>query len=95
MDVFNLVGVSAPQGMLVSGGGVGEGDLRSGSKIGSTVAGVGVVGAKMIHTVSRSSLTPSTLMTHEMDPTMKIWPGCGRDEEPIEKAILFDEEIAH
>ena len=36
----------------------------------------------------------SALMTHEMDPTVKIWPGCGRDKEPAEKAILFDEETA-
>ena len=33
-------------------------------------------------------------MTHVMDPTVKIWPGYGRDEEPAEKAILFDKEIA-
>ena len=33
-------------------------------------------------------------MTHEMDLTVKIWLGCGRDEEPTEKAILFDEETA-
>jgi hypothetical protein len=32
-------------------------------------------------------------MTHEMDPTVKIWPGCGRDKEPVEKAILFNKEI--
>ena len=25
---------------------------------------------------------------------MKIWPGCGRDEEPEEKVILFDKETA-
>jgi len=31
-------------------------------------------------------------MTHKIDLTMKIWLGCGRDEEPTEKAILFDEE---
>ena len=31
-------------------------------------------------------------MTHEMDLTVKIWPGYGRDEEPTEKAILFDKE---
>ena len=42
-----------------------------------------------------SSLTLSALMTHEMDPTVKIWPGYGRDEEPTEKAILFDKETAH
>ena len=31
-------------------------------------------------------------MTHEMDPTVKIWLGYGRDEEPVEKTILFDKE---
>ena len=31
-------------------------------------------------------------MTHEMDLTVKIWPGYGRDEVPMEKAILFDKE---
>ena len=31
-------------------------------------------------------------MTHVMDPTVKIWPGYGRDEEPAEKTILFDKE---
>ena len=31
-------------------------------------------------------------MIHEIDPTVKIWPGCGRDEEPAEKTILFDKE---
>jgi len=31
-------------------------------------------------------------MTHVMDPTVKIWLGYGRDEEPAEKAILFDKE---
>ena len=25
---------------------------------------------------------------------MKIWLGCGRDKEPVEKAIFFDKEIA-
>ena len=35
-----------------------------------------------------------SVMTHKMDPTVKIWPGYGRDEEPTEKAILFDKEIA-
>ena len=33
-------------------------------------------------------------MTHVMDPTVKIWPGYGRDEEPAEKAILFNKETA-
>ena len=53
-----------------------------------------MIGAALIYTVSMSSLTPLVLMTHEMDPTMKIWSGCRRDEEPVEKAILFDKEIA-
>ena len=33
-------------------------------------------------------------MIHEIDLTMKIWPGYGRDEEPAEKAILLDKETA-
>ena len=33
-------------------------------------------------------------MTHEMDPTVKIWPGYGTDEELAEKAILFDKKTA-
>ena len=41
-----------------------------------------------------SSPTSLALMIHEIDPTVKIWLGCGRDEEPTEKAILFDKEIA-
>ena len=69
-----------------------EANPGSGSKIGSVVVDARVVGAEPICTSSRSSPTPSALMTHVMDPTMKIWPGCGRDEEPAEKAILFDEE---
>ena len=69
-------------------------DLGSGSEIGFAVAGARVVGAEPICTGSRSSPTPSALMTHVMDPTVKIWPGCGRDEEPAEKTILFDKETA-
>ena len=53
-----------------------------------------MIGAEMIYASSRSSPTPSALMTHEMDSTVKIWPGCGRDEEPAEKVILFDKETA-
>ena len=71
-----------------------EVDPGSDSEIGSAVAGAGVVGAERIYTGSRSSPTPSALMTHEMDPTVKIWPGCGRDKEPVEKAILFNKETA-
>ena len=73
---------------------MGEDDLGGGSEIRSTVVGVGVIGAESICTSSMSSPTPSALMTHEMDPTVKIWPSCGRDEEPAEKAILFDKETA-
>ena len=71
---------------------IGEDDLRGGSEIRSAVAGVGVIGAESIYTGSMSSPSPSALMTQEIDLTMKIWLGCGRDEEPTEKAILFDEE---
>ena len=53
-----------------------------------------MVGAERICTGSRSSPTPSALMTHVMDPTVKIWPGYGRDEEPTEKVILVDKETA-
>ena len=53
-----------------------------------------MVGTEWIYTGLRSSPTPSTLMTHEMDLTVKIWLGYGRDEEPVEKAILFDEETS-
>ena len=56
---------------------------------------MGVVGAEQIRIGSRSSPTPSALMTHKIDPTVKIWPGCGRDKEPVEKSILFDKETAH
>ena len=53
-----------------------------------------MIGAESICTGSRSSLTPSALMIHEIDSTVKIWPGCGRDEEPTEKAILFDKKTS-
>ena len=33
-------------------------------------------------------------MIHEIDLTVKIWLGYGRDKEPTEKAILFDKETA-
>ena len=53
-----------------------------------------MIGVALICTGSMSSLTPSALMIQEINPAVKIWSGCGRDEEPIEKAILFDKEIA-
>ena len=58
------------------------------------VAGVGMIRAELISTGSRSSPTLSALMVHEIDPTVKIWPGYRRDEEPVEKTILFDRETA-
>ena len=54
-----------------------------------------MISAESIYTGSRSSPTPTALMIHEIDPTMKIWLGCGRDEEPVEHTILFDIETAH
>ena len=53
-----------------------------------------MIGTEMICTSSRSSPTPSALMIQEIDPTVKIWPGYGRDEEHAEKTILFDKETA-
>ena len=53
-----------------------------------------MIGTESICTGSRSSPTLSALMVHEIDLTVKIWLGYGRDEEPVEKAILFDEETA-
>ena len=53
-----------------------------------------MVSAEPIYTGLRRSPTTSALMTHKMDPTVKIWPGYGRDEEPMEKAMLFDKETA-
>ena len=69
-------------------------DPGSSSEIGSVAVDVRVVGAEQICTGSRSSPTPSALMTHVMDLTVKIWSGYGRDEEPAEKTILFDKETA-
>ena len=71
---------------------VDEGNLEGGPKIESAVVGVGVIGVESICAGSMRSPTPSALMIHEIDLTVKIWPGCRRDEEPAEKAILFDKE---
>ena len=73
---------------------VGEDDLGGGSKIRSAVAGVGEIGAVSNCTGSMSSPTPSALMIQEIDPTMKIWLGYGREEEPTKCTILFDMETA-
>ena len=53
-----------------------------------------MIGVESIYTGSMSSPTLSTLMTHKMDPTMKIWLGYERDEEHVEKVILFNKKIA-
>ena len=53
-----------------------------------------MVGAESICTGSMISLSPSTLMIQEIDPTVKIWLGCGEDEEPTKHTILFDMETA-
>ena len=50
----------------------GEDDLRGGSEIGSVVAGVGVVGAESICIGLMICLSPSALMTQEIDRTVKI-----------------------
>ena len=68
---------------------VGEDDLGGGSEIESAVACVGVVGVESICTGSMISPSPSALMTQEIDPTIKIWPGFGEDEEPAKYTILF------
>ena len=73
---------------------VGQDDLRGGSKIGSTVVGVGVVGAESIFTGLIISPSPSALMTQEIDLTVKIWSGFGEDEEPAKCTILFVVETA-
>ena len=51
-----------------------------------------MIGTESICTGSMSSPTPSALMTHEMDLTMKIWLGYGRGDESVERTILFDIE---
>ena len=53
-----------------------------------------MISAESICTGPRSSPTPSALMIHEIDLIVKIWSGCGWDEEPVEKAILFNKETA-
>ena len=73
---------------------VGEDDLGGGSRIGSAVAGVGVVGVESICTGLMISPFPSALMTQEIDPTVKIWSGFGEDEEPEKCTILFVMETA-
>ena len=54
-----------------------------------------MISTESIYTGSMSSLTLLALMIHEIDPTVKIWPGYGRDEEPTKCTILFDIKIAH
>ena len=51
-----------------------------------------MIGTALIYAGLMSSPTLSALMIHEIDPTVKIWPGCGKDEEPAENTILFDKE---
>ena len=47
-----------------------------------------MIGTETICAGSRSSPTPSALTIHEIDPTVKIWPGYGRDEEPAKCTIV-------
>ena len=44
-----------------------------------------MIGVESICTGSMSSPTLSALMIHEIDLTVKIWLGYGRDEEPTKK----------
>ena len=53
-----------------------------------------MIGAESICTGLMSSPTPSALLIHEIDPTVKIWLGYGRDEELAKCTILFDMETA-
>ena len=53
-----------------------------------------MVGAESIYTGLKISSSPSALMTQEIDPTVKIWPGFGEDEEPEKCTILFVMETA-
>ena len=51
-----------------------------------------MISAESIYTRSMSSPTLSALMIQEIDLSVKIWPGYGRDEEPAKCTILFDME---
>ena len=73
---------------------VGEDDLKSSFDIESAIVGISVVGVESICTDLKISPSPSALMTQEIDPTVKIWPGFGEDEEPEKCTILFVMETA-
>ena len=53
-----------------------------------------MVDVESICTKSMISPSPSTLMTQEIDPTIKIWLDFGEDEEPAKHTILFVIETA-
>ena len=53
-----------------------------------------MVGAESICTDSMISPSPSALMSQEIDPTIKIWPGFEEDEEHAKRTILFIIETA-
>ena len=48
-----------------------------------------MVGIESIYTGLKIFPSPSTLMTQEIDPTVKIWSGFGEDEELEKCTILF------
>ena len=54
-----------------------------------------MIGAVLIYTSLMSSPTPSALMIHDINSTVKIWPGYGRDKETVEHTILFNMETTH
>ena len=53
-----------------------------------------MVGAESICTDLMIFPSPSVFMTQKIDPTVKIWPGFGEDEEPEKCTILFVMETA-
>ena len=53
-----------------------------------------MVGVELIYTGLMISPSLSALMTQEIDPTVKIWPSFGEDEEPKKCTILFVMETA-
>ena len=71
-----------------------EDDPRTGFEIGSASTGVGMIGVGLSYTSSTISPLPLTLMTQEMDPTVKDWLDLGENGELGRRTIWFSMEIA-